>query len=138
MSTPAAGRTIERELIFAADLATVYETIATRVGWQRWLIEEGTIEEQSDGALQLTWDIGASVQVTILDERPGESITMEWFAPSEPGRTTVTFQVAQTPDGTRFRLAEAGFGEGEAWDRCYAATNEVWDFALGRLQARLD
>lgn len=132
------ARAIEREMTFPITPEQAYETVATQEGWRRWLIEEGEIEPLDDGWLHLKWDIGAKVQVKILDATPNESIQMEWYAPSEPGRTTVTFRVAAAAEGAHFSLTESGFGEGEAWDRCYDATNEVWDFALGRLRHTLD
>jgi uncharacterized protein YndB with AHSA1/START domain len=132
------ARTIEREMIFPVTTEHAYETVATPEGWRRWLIEDGEIEPLDDGWLHLKWDIGAKVQVKILNTTPNESIQMEWYAPSEPGRTMVTFRVASTSGAARFRLTETGFGEGDDWDRCYNATNEVWDFALERLKAALD
>ena len=132
-TTTGTGRTIERELTVPVGQADAYATVGTPEGWRRWLIEEGEIETLPDGRLHLKWDMGASVQIEILDSVLNESIKTEWYAPSEPGRTTVTFRVTPAPDGTRIALTETGFGGGDDWDRCYDATNEVWDFALGRL-----
>lgn len=138
MSTSTGGsRTIERDLTVTADLETAYWTVSTSEGWRSWLIEEGEIEPLDDGWLHLKWDIGASVQVKILDSKPNDVVQTEWYAPSEPGRTIVTFSVSPDAEGTLIRLTESGFGEGDDWDRCYKATNEVWDFALGRLQTIL-
>ena len=132
-----AGRTIERELTVSASLERAYWALSEPEGWRSWLIEDGEIESLPDGWLHLKWSMGAKVQVKILESRPNENVVMEWYAPSEPGRTTVIFRVSRLDDGTLVRLTESGFGQGDDWDRCYEATNEVWDFGLGRLQEAL-
>ena len=131
------GRTIDRELIVPASLERAFWAVSEPDGWRSWLIEEGEIEPLPDGWLHLKWSMGAKVQVKILETRPNEKIVTEWYAPSEPGRTIVTFHVSPRDGGTAIRLIESGFGEGDDWDRCYEATNEVWDFGLGRLQESL-
>ena len=130
-------RMIERELTVPASPEFAYQTVGGPDGWRRWLIEEGEIETLPDGWLHLKWSMGASVQVKIIASSPNDFVRTEWYAPSEPGRTIVTMSVTPQSSGSLVRLTETGFGEGEDWDRCYEETNEVWDFALARLEEAL-
>jgi uncharacterized protein YndB with AHSA1/START domain len=131
------GRVIERELTVPASLDYAYQTVSEPDSWRRWLIEEGEIETLPDGWLHLKWSMGASVRVKILASSQNDFVRTEWYAPSEPGRTIVTFSVTPQSSGPLIKLTETGFGYGPDWDRCYEQTNEVWDFALGRLEEAL-
>lgn len=126
------GRTIEKELFIRATAERVFRALTVAGELERWFVSAARHDAVPGGPLWLHWEGDGTAEGRYLVVEPPHRLVYEWS--STPGSTRVTIELTPEADGTRLRLHEVGFGEGEDWDALFAGETSGWGTLLAALK----
>ena len=126
--------TIDKTIEIAAPLAEVRTAITTEAGYRAWFAQDADFDgkQATFRFAQPTETRSVTFRVDRCD-RHGIAMTClahennpDWLG------TTLAIELAETPSGTRLRLAHAGYpARNEVYERC----SEAWPYFLRSLAA---
>ena len=102
---------IRRSIQVAASPAKVYDAFRTDEALSTWYMDGTTVGFQPGGAISFEGPEG-SVRATVLELVENEKVALEYHA---PWWGTVTWELHETPKGTRVSLTHEGFEGKEEW-----------------------
>jgi uncharacterized protein YndB with AHSA1/START domain len=126
------GRTIEKELKIGAAPERVFAALTDSAELERWFVTAARSDPTPGGALWLFWEGEGDVEGRYLIVEPPKRIVYEWY--DKIGTTRVSLDLSPEGDGTRLRLVEVGFGDGDDWDAFYDGLNSGWSRLLDALK----
>ena len=142
-----AERSIDREVVVAAPIETVWLTWTSRDGIRTFFAPDAEIDPRVGGAFHIHMDPLAAPGMKGADDmrfmalqRP-TMLSFDWNAPpSLPEvRQQRTFVVVRLADvdgrSTRVTLHHTGWGDGGEWDKTFAYFDRAWGAVLGKLEA---
>ena len=142
-----AERSIDKEVVVAAPIETVWQTWTSRDGIRSFFAPDAEIDPRVGGAFHIHMDPlagpgmkGADDMRFMALQRP-TMLSFDWNAPpSLPEvRQQRTFVVVRLADvdgrSTRVTLHHTGWGDGGEWDKTFAYFDRAWGAVLGKLQA---
>ena len=142
----AAERAIEKEIVVAAPIESVWQTWTSKAGIESFFAPEAEIEPRVGGAFHVHMDPLAAPGAKGADDmrfmalQKPKMLTFDWNAPpSLPEvrgqRTFVEVRLEPVGDKqTRVTLHHTGWGEGGEWDKAYAYFDRAWGNVLGNLK----
>jgi len=146
----AAERAIEKEVVVAAPIETVWQTWTSKAGIESFFAPEAEIEPKVGGAFHIHMDPLAQPGMKGADEmrflalqRP-TMLTFDWNAPPSlpEARAQRTFVIVRLADvdgkTTRVTLYHTGWGSGGEWDKTYIYFDRAWGHVLGNLKDRFE
>jgi uncharacterized protein YndB with AHSA1/START domain len=136
---------IEREVLIAAPVETVWSIVTEPDQIARWFANSAEVDLRPGGDLLFKFDSGIPGRGTVEKVEPPSLFSFRWVSP-EPGRdmdaaqghyTTVEFTLESQGDGTLLRVTESGFAalEGTAEENAVLAERHAggWGMFLDRL-----
>jgi len=136
---------IEREVLIAAPVETVWSIVTEPDQISRWFANSAEVDLRPGGDLLFKFDSGIPGQGTVEKVEPPSLFSFRWISP-EPGRdmeaaqgryTTVVFTLEAQGEGTLLRVAESGLAalEGTAEENATLAERHDggWGMFLDRL-----
>jgi uncharacterized protein YndB with AHSA1/START domain len=126
------GRTIEKELVIRAAPDRVFRALTDAGELERWFVTAARSEPTPGGSLWFSWEGEGDVEGRYLVVEPPTRIVYEWY--DKIGTTRVSLDLTPEGGGTRLRLVEVGFGDGEDWDAFYDGLNSGWGRLLEALR----
>ncbi|MEP7056459.1 MAG: SRPBCC domain-containing protein [Caldimonas sp.] len=149
-ATASEERSIEKEVVVAAPIETVWQTWTSKAGIESFFAPEAEIEPRVGGAFHIHIDPlaapgakGADDMRFMALQRP-TMLSFDWNAPPSlpEARAQRTFVVVRLADvdgkSTRVTLHHTGWGSGGEWDETYAYFDRAWGFVLGNLKKRYE
>ena len=146
----AAERAIEKEVVVAAPIETVWQSWTTKAGIEAFFAPEAEIDPRVGGAFHIHMDPlaqpgakGADDMRFMALQKP-TMLSFDWNAPpslpeARAQRTFVVVRLAAIDAGsTRVTLHHTGWGSGGEWDKTYAYFDRAWGYVLGNLKKRHD
>jgi uncharacterized protein YndB with AHSA1/START domain len=146
----AAERAIDKEVVVAAPIATVWQTWTTQAGIESFFAPQAEIDARVGGAFHIHFDPYGAPGLKGADDsrfmalQPPVMLSFDWNAPpslpeARQQRTFVVLRLADV-DGrsTRVSLHHTGWGTGGEWDKTYAYFDRAWGNVLGNLKKRFD
>jgi uncharacterized protein YndB with AHSA1/START domain len=146
----AAERAIEKEIVVAAPIESVWQTWTSKAGIESFFAPEAEIEPRVGGAFHVHMDPlaapgakGADDMRFMALQRP-TMLSFDWNAPPSlpEARAQRTFVIVRLADvdgkSTRVTLHHTGWGAGGEWDKTYAYFDRAWGYVLGNLKKRYD
>ena len=146
----AVERAIDKEVVVAAPIETVWQTWTSRDGIRSFFAPEAEIDPRVGGAFHIHIDPLAEPGMKGADEmrfmalqRP-TMLSFDWNAPPSlpEARAQRTFVIVRLADvdgkSTRVTLHHTGWGAGGEWDKTYAYFDRAWGYVLGDLKKRYD
>jgi uncharacterized protein YndB with AHSA1/START domain len=146
----AAERALDKEVVVAAPIETVWQTWTSKAGIESFLAPEAEIDARVGGAFHIYMDPlappglkGADDMRFMALQRP-TMLSFDWNAPPQmpEARAQRTFVVVRLADidgrSTRVTLHHVGWGDGGEWDTTYAYFDRAWTFVLANLKKRYD
>ena len=146
----AAERAIDKEVVVAAPIETVWPSWTSKAGIESFFAPEAEIDPRVGGAFHIHMDPLAQPGAKGADDmrfmalQPPTMLSFDWNAPPSlpEARTQRTFVVVRLAaiDGksNRVTLHHTGWGSGGEWDKTYAYFDRAWDYVLGNLKKRHD
>ena len=145
---PAAERAIEKEIVVAAPIETVWQTWTSKAGIESFFAPEAEVDPRVGGAFHIHMDPlappgskGADDMRFMALQRP-TMLSFDWNAPPSlpEARAQRTFVIVRLADvdgrSTRVTLHHTGWGTGGEWDKTYAYFDRAWGNVLANLQKR--
>jgi uncharacterized protein YndB with AHSA1/START domain len=144
------GRELRKEIVVAAPVGEVWRAWTTSEGVVAFFAPEARIEPRVGGAYELYFMTDApagsrgSEGCTVLAIEPERRLAVSWnFPPSIPAirdeRTRVEIELEPVPGaGTRVRMLQTEWREGEDWDLGYAYFDRAWGLVMARLERRFE
>jgi len=142
----AAERAIEKEIVVAAPIESVWQTWTSKAGIESFFAPEAEIEPRVGGAFHVHMDPlaapgakGADDMRFMALQRP-TMLSFDWNAPPSlpevrAQRTFVVVRLAPVDaKSTRVSLHHTGWGTGGQWDDTYAYFDRAWGNVLGNLK----
>lgn len=136
---------IEREVLIAAPVETVWSIVTEPDQISRWFANSAEVDLRPGGDLLFKFDSGIPGRGTVEKVEPPSLFSFRWVSP-EPERdmdaaqghyTTVEFTLESRGDGTLLRVVESGFAalEGTAEENAVLAERHSggWGMFLDRL-----
>ncbi len=148
--SPAAERSLDKEVIINADLDQAWRSWTTREGITSFFAPDAEIEPKVGGAFHIFINPGAEPGSKGADEmrfmalQPKKMLSFDWNAPpslpeARGQRTFVVLRFAPVDTThTRVTLHHTGWGDGGEWDKTYAYFDKAWDTVLGNLKLRYE
>jgi uncharacterized protein YndB with AHSA1/START domain len=146
----AAERALDKEVVVAAPIETVWQTWTSKAGIESFFAPEAEIDARVGGAFHIHMDPlaqpglkGADDMRFMALQRP-TMLSFDWNAPPQmpEARAQRTFVVVRLADidgrSTRVTLHHVGWGDGGEWDTTYAYFDRAWTFVLANLKKRYD
>jgi uncharacterized protein YndB with AHSA1/START domain len=146
----AAERAIEKEIVVAAPIETVWQTWTSKAGIESFFAPEAEVDPRVGGAFHIHMDPlappgskGADDMRFMALQRP-TMLSFDWNAPPSlpEARAQRTFVIVRLADvdgrSTRVTLHHTGWGTGGEWDKTYAYFDRAWGYVLGNLKKRYD
>ncbi len=135
---PHVGRVVRKEIAIDADAARVYEAWADPERIASWFVDRAEGDMRTDDVV--TWifeQFGMRLPVEVFAREDGRYLA---FGGEPPGRPAALQEIELRPEGgkTVLRLANSGFGEGDAWDEELAGVDSGWEMALAMLKLSLE
>lgn len=146
----AAERAIDKEVVVAAPIQTVWQTWTTKAGIESFFAPEAEIEPRVGGAFHIHINpfgepgMKGADDMRFMALQPPTMLSFDWNAPpSLPEiRKQRTFVVVRLADvdgkSTRVTLHHTGWGDGGEWDKTYAYFDRAWGNVLANLKKRHD
>lgn len=126
------GRTIEREIVIQATPERVFRALTERAELANWFVTRAEGAVQPGQSLRYVWEGEGEVDGRYLAVEAPSRLVYEWY--NDVGVTRVTIELAPEAGGTRLRLSEIGYGEGEDWDALYEGESSGWGPLLDALR----
>ena len=146
----AAERAIEKKIVVAAPIETVWQTWTSKAGIESFFAPEAEVDPRVGGAFHIHMDPlappgskGADDMRFMALQRP-TMLSFDWNAPPSlpEARAQRTFVIVRLADvdgrSTRVTLHHTGWGTGGEWDKTYAYFDRAWGYVLGNLKKRSD
>ena len=150
LGVQAGERAIEKEIIVAAPIESVWQAWTSKAGIESFFAPEAEVDPRVGGAFHIHMDPlaapgskGADDMRFMALQRP-TMLSFDWNAPPSlpEARTQRTFVVVRLADvdgkSTRVTLHHTGWGSGGEWDKTYAYFDRAWSYVLGNLKKRYD
>ena len=146
----AAERAIDKEVIVAAPIETVWQSWTTKAGIESFFAPEAEIEARVGGAFHIHMDPFAAPGMKGADDmrvmalQAPKMLSFDWNAPPSlpEARQQRTFVIVRLADvdgkSTRVTLHHTGWGDGGEWDKTYAYFDRAWGNVLANLKKRHD
>jgi uncharacterized protein YndB with AHSA1/START domain len=144
----AAERAIDKEVVVAAPIESVWQSWTTQSGIESFFAPEAEVEAKVGGAFHIHIDPlappgskGADDMRFMALQRP-TMLSFDWNAPPSLPETRAqrTFVVVRLADvdgrSTRVTLHHTGWGSGGEWDKTYAYFDRAWSDVLDSLKKR--
>jgi uncharacterized protein YndB with AHSA1/START domain len=141
-----AERAIDKEIVVAAPIESVWQAWTTSAGIRTFFAPEAEIEPRVGGAFHIHINPYAPPGLKGADDmrfmalQPPTMLSFDWNAPpSLPEvrgqRTFVVVRLAPVDArSTRVTLHHTGWGAGGQWDETYAYFDRAWGNVLGNLK----
>ena len=146
----AAERSIDKEVVVAAPIESVWQAWTTRDGIVSFFAPEAVVEARVGGAFHIHIDPlgapgmkGADDMRFMALQRP-TMLSFDWNAPPSlpemrAQRTFVVVRLAPVDAAsTRVTLHHTGWGDGGQWDQTYAYFDRSWGNVLANLRMRFE
>jgi uncharacterized protein YndB with AHSA1/START domain len=140
-TTKGTGRTIVRELVLRASPERVFAAWTEPAELARWFGTRAEVDLRVGGRWRFVWATGEGTEAhgtgvyRVID--PPRRLVYTW-EDNGAGPTVVTVELTPEDDGTRLRVTESGFGEGDDWDRHYQDNSDGWTAELEELRAWIE
>jgi uncharacterized protein YndB with AHSA1/START domain len=150
VTTDAAERSIDKEVLVAAPIEAVWQGWTTKVGIESFFAPEAEIEARVGGAFHIHFDPYGAAGAKGADDmrfmalQAPKMLSFDWSAPPSlpEARLQRTFVVVRLADvdgkSTRVTIHHTGWGDGGEWDKTYAYFDKAWGAVLGNLQKRYE
>jgi uncharacterized protein YndB with AHSA1/START domain len=92
---------IEREMVFPADPAEVWEALTEPGRLEEWFATEVELDPQPGGAGVFRWADGDERRATVREAEPEERLVLDWDDGGE-----VVLELEEVEGGTRVRVVE--------------------------------
>jgi uncharacterized protein YndB with AHSA1/START domain len=150
LSTQAAERAINKDVVINATLDQAWAAWTTREGIVSFLAPDAVVEPRVGGAFHIHFDPGAPAGSKGADDtrflalQPKKMISFDWNAPpslpeARAQRTFVVVRFAALDDkSTRVSLHHTGWGDGGEWDKAYGYFDRAWGGVLANLKKRFE
>jgi uncharacterized protein YndB with AHSA1/START domain len=150
VSTHAAERALEKQVVIDATLEQAWDAWTTRAGIVSFFAPDAQIEPHVGGAFHIYIDPLAEPGFKGADEmrfmalQPKKMISFDWNAPPSlpEARKQRTFVIVRfepvSEKQTRVVLHHTGWGDGGEWDKAYAYFDRAWGNVLGSLKKRFE
>ena len=146
----AGERAIEKEVVVAAPIESVWQAWTTRDGIRTFFAPDAEIDARVGGAFHIFINPladpgakGADDMRFMALQRP-TMLSFDWNAPPSlpevrAQRTFVVVRLAAVDAGTtRVTLHHTGWGSGGQWDQTYAYFDRAWGNVLGNLKTSFE
>ena len=146
----AAERAIDKQVVVAAPIESVWQAWTTRAGIQSFFAPEAEIDARVGGAFHIHINPFAEPGMKGADDmrfmalqRP-TMLSFDWNAPPSLAeiraqRTFVIVRLAPLDaTSTRVTLHHTGWGDGGQWDQTYAYFDRAWGNVLGNLKTSFE
>jgi len=142
----AAERAIDKEVVVAAPIESVWQSWTTTAGIRTFFAPEAEIEPRVGGAFHIHINPFAAPGMKGADDmrfmalQPPTMLSFDWNAPPSlpevrAQRTFVVVRLAAVDaNSTRVTLHHTGWGSGGQWDESFAYFDRAWGFVLGNLK----
>lgn len=146
----AAERAIDKEVVVAAPIATVWQAWTTQAGIESFFAPQAEIDARVGGAFHIHFDpygapgLKGADDMRFMALQPPTMLSFDWNAPPSlpEARQQRTFVVVRLADvdgrSTRVSVHHTGWGAGGEWDKTYAYFDRAWGNVLGNLKKRFD
>lgn len=143
-ATAADERVLAREVFVPAPPERVFEAWTTDAGVRTFFAPASRVQATPGGPYEI-WFMPEAPEGSrgcdgcrVLEARAPDRLAFSWiFPPSLPSirseETRVDVTLTPERDGTRVRLEQTGWRQGEDWDRGYAYFDRAWALVLSRL-----
>ena len=143
-------RAIDKEVVVAAPVASVWQAWTTKAGIESFFAPEAEIEPRVGGAFHIHIDpygtpgLKGADDMRFMALQPPIMLSFDWNAPPSlpEARQQRTFVVVRLADldgrSTRVTIHHTGWGTGGEWDKTYAYFDRAWPNVLGNLKKRFD
>ncbi len=137
---PHTDRKIEKELRIDASPDDVWKALTEAEELVRWFPLQAEVEPGVGGHIRLMWGDVEGGNARIESWEPGRRLVVSTPFPLDEGVAHVGTEYLLEPDGegTRMRLVQFGFGDGDSWDTMYDGIHRGWDFELRGLKHYLE
>lgn len=139
MSTPQArqvphtGRSIEKDIVIAADPGRVYEAWADPALIASWFVQRAVGRAEEGARVTWIWDtFGLEEEQEVLEAEPGRRLVLRSEGQAG-GAQVVEVTLEAEARGTRLCLVHSGFAAGPG-DPTYDGTDSGWTIALALLR----
>ncbi len=131
-------RTVTLERFVRAAPEDAYRAFTNATALREFLCDAATLKPRLGGRLYAAWDTGyyAAGEYTALEEN--RRVAFSWMGRGAPGPSQVEVTFTLGAGGTSVRVAQAGFGEGPAWDAALEQAREGWQRGLENLASVLE
>ncbi len=148
ITTSAAERAIDKEVVVAATVDDVWDAWTTRAGIVGFFAPDAIVEARPGGAFHIHFDPYAQAGAKGADDmrflalQPKRMLSFDWNAPphlpeARSQRTVVVVRLEPvTEKSTRVRLHHTGWGDGGQWDQAYTYFERAWTNVLANLGKR--
>ncbi len=148
VSTHAAERSIDKEVVVAAPVQTVRQNWTTKAGVESFFAPEAEIDARVGGAFHIHFDpygepgMKGADDVHFMALQAPKMLSFDWNAPpslpqARQQRTFVIVRLFEVDgNSTRVTLHHTGWGDGGEWDKTYAYFDRAWGVVLGNLKKR--
>ncbi|HNS50637.1 MAG TPA: SRPBCC domain-containing protein [Anaerolineae bacterium] len=131
----------ERRVSFERAIRTTpeaaFEALTRASELREWCCDSARTDPRVGGWLEMGWNSGYRAQGRYTVMEPSRHVEFTWQG-AEPAETLVEATVEPLAEGVRVRLVHRGFGDGEAWDKALAESEEGWSSGLENLQSTLE
>ena len=147
-SAHAAERSIDKDVIVAAPVETVWQDWTSKAGIESFFAPEAEIDARVGGAFHIHMDPYGEPGMKGADEmrfmalQAPKMLSFDWNAPPSlpQARQQRTFVIVRLADvdgkSTRVTIHHVGWGDGGEWDKTYAYFDNAWGYVLGNLKKR--
>jgi uncharacterized protein YndB with AHSA1/START domain len=133
------GGTIHDAVTIRAPRERVFAALTDPTELANWMATDAESDARSGGAFRYVFEFGDASQ---NNEQAGEYIAVDadrrlvlpWTFPFADAPTTVTYELADTDEGTEVRFMHAGFADGEPWDTARERFTGGWRMFLEALR----
>ncbi len=150
VQTQAAERAIDKQIVVAAPIESVWTTWTTKAGIESFFAPEAQIDAVVGGAFHIyinplaaPGEKGADDMRFLALQAP-TMLTFDWNAPPSlpevrKQRTFVIVRLSPVDEKTtRVNLHHTGWGEGGEWDKTFAYFDRAWGNVLANLKTRFE
>ncbi len=146
MAATAAERALDKEVVVAAPIESVWQAWTTRDGIRAFFAPDAEIDARVGGAFHIHINPFAEPGMKGADDsrflalQPPTMLSFDWNAPPSlpevrAQRTFVVVRLAPVDArSTRVTLHHTGWGVGGQWDQAYAYFDRAWGSVLGNLK----
>ena len=137
---PETERSIERELVIAADAETVWRALTEGDQIKRWFAIEAESDPRPGGVIRVRWNPDAEFSdMHIVGWEPNAQLRLTWYASIDPDRELpLEIRLQRAEGGTLLRLVHSGFLSDASWDDEFDSHGRGWSYELRSLKYYLE